>query len=289
MDRSINHSIDSFRKRESSIRTFGRRCRIVAWGNNGGVITANPGARRRGREIETRTKIERPGFLLVADQRWSCPLFFAPQKKEKKKSTGYIHHPLPSAASFSTYFVIPRPCDSSRSSPKCLLGWKIARVLDDGRIDLSFETKGLLMNRVAEIGRTRGVLLLDRWIKGSCDVREHMGTYVEVTRVADSGNQEEKEEKEILGEVWKFLYLLLAYQFIKNSDRFDQVVFGLPFATNLNWFLLLQKRDSTGVESLRSPGFYKLHVITFNYQVTNITSKSAKLAWKLTCKNDGHV
>lgn len=168
---------------------------MAAWSRPIPARVAAGGKLKRGRK----SNVPDSSSSRIKDE--AVPCFSRRKKKKKRKALDTSTIPSPS---FSTYFVIPRPCDSSRSSPKCLLGWKIARVLDDGRIDLSFETKGLLMNRVAEIGRTRGVLLLDRWIKGSCDVREHMGTYVEVTRVADSGNQ---EEKEILGEVWKFLCL----------------------------------------------------------------------------------
>lgn len=97
-------------------------------------MAANPGTRRREREIETRAENRTLGFLLGSKMNLSSPVS---RKKKKRKALDT------SPSLSSTDFVIPR-----RSPPKCLLGWKIARVLDDGRMDLSFETKGLLMNRV---------------------------------------------------------------------------------------------------------------------------------------------
>lgn len=71
-------------------------------------MAANPGTRRREREIETRAENRTLGFLLGSKMNLSSPVS---RKKKKRKALDT------SPSLSSTDFVIPR-----RSPPKCLLG-----------------------------------------------------------------------------------------------------------------------------------------------------------------------
>ena len=175
---------------------MGTKAGVVGWHNHGQSERASPRARSWNTRVSNRPiwRLWTRCVRVAVDQRHrrTCLLFRAAksfmQRSFFRSPLFFLFTPLSLSLSLSLFCLVSSPpcsrlcdswpLDSSRSPRKCLLGWKIARIPDDGRIDLvrdsRTEPKGCWWMKGWRScgeeggggGERRGeVLLLDSWIK----------------------------------------------------------------------------------------------------------------------------